>query len=96
MSLKLKRWNIAEFIRSDSDGRMLLEEILRDGHAKEVADAIESLARARGMALLAEELGISRDQLFDLVNPWDENFRDTDLRAAAARLVAGRPADAAE
>ena len=96
MTLKLKRWNTAEFIRSDSDGRMLLEEILRDGSAKEVADGIESVARARGMALLAEELGISSDQLFDLVNPWDDKFSDTAVRAAAERLVAGRPADAAE
>jgi probable addiction module antidote protein len=96
MSLKLKHWNAAEFIRSEDEGRMLLEEIVRDGSAEEIADGIEAVARARGMYLLARELGISREQLFDLVNPWDEKFDAGALREMADRLVAGRPADAAE
>jgi probable addiction module antidote protein len=96
MSLKLKKWNTAEFIQNDQEGRLLLEEIMRDGTAEEIAHGIEALARARGMELLARELEIPRQELFDLVNPWDDKFEADAVRDVAERLVANRPADAAE
>lgn len=58
MSLKLKNWDTAEHIESDAYGRLLLEEIAREGSAADIAHGIDALARARGMSLLAQELGL--------------------------------------
>jgi probable addiction module antidote protein len=96
MSLKLKKWDTAEFIQSDADGRLLLEEMAREGDAADLARVIEALARARGMSLLAQEIGLSTEALFDLCNPWENKLDEAGLREVANRLIAGRPADAAE
>jgi probable addiction module antidote protein len=96
MSLKLKKWDTAERIQSDADGRLLLEEIAREGSAVEIAHGIDALARARGMSLLAQELGISPTALFELINPWDDKFEEHKLHQIAERLARNHPADAAE
>ena len=70
MPPKLKSYDSAEFLRDEGDCRIYLEEVAKDGDAAEIADAVAIVARARGIVLIAREIGLSRDELFDLLNPY--------------------------
>lgn len=98
MTLRTKRWDPADWMADENDGRLFVAEVLRDGKetAGEIASALDVAARARGMTDLARELGISRESLFELVNPYNDEFDHEALRGLAKRLIANLPADAAE
>ena len=91
MTVKLRRWEPAEGLVDSRSERLFLEEVAKDGEPHEIADAIEIVAKARGMRALASELGMSPNRLFKLVNPYNDEFDLAALREAADRLMAGRP-----
>jgi probable addiction module antidote protein len=91
MTVKLRRWEPAEGLVDGHSERLFLEEVAKDGDPREIADAIEIVAKARGMRALAAELGISPNRLFKLVNPYNDEFDLAPLQEAADRLMAGRP-----
>lgn len=87
MTLKTKKWDAAEHMRDEEEERMFLEEVASDGTPAELAHAIEIVARVRGMRLLARETGLPLDDLFDLINPYDDDFDGAALRKACDALI---------
>ncbi len=47
--MELSKWDAAEYIRTDEDARLLLEEAAKDGDAGDIAAAIGEVARAYGL-----------------------------------------------
>src|ERR1700712_5525238 len=57
-------YDTAENLRTPEDIALYIEAVLEDGDPALVADAIGVVARARGMAQIAQETGRSREQLY--------------------------------
>ncbi|MCJ2084415.1 putative addiction module antidote protein [Methylobacterium sp. E-005] len=57
-------YDTAEHLRTPEDIALYIEAVLEDGDPALVADAIGVVARARGMAQIAQETGRSREQLY--------------------------------
>ncbi|MBC7986435.1 MAG: putative addiction module antidote protein [Sphingomonadaceae bacterium] len=64
MPLETTPFDVAEHLTSDERVAAYLEEAFDDGDPALIAAALGDVARARGMARLAEEAGISREALY--------------------------------
>jgi probable addiction module antidote protein len=64
MPLETRPYDTAEHLRTQEDIVLYIEAVLEDGDPALVADAIGVVARARGMAQIAQETGRSREQLY--------------------------------
>lgn len=64
MSLKTKLLNAAEFLKTPEEVADYLEEAFADGDPAFIAAALGDAARARGMAWVANETGLSRESLY--------------------------------
>lgn len=66
MTLKLKKWDSAEHLRTDEDMVLYLEACLEEAgdDVAFITKAIGNIARARGMAQLASETGLGRESLY--------------------------------
>ncbi|QGY04826.1 putative addiction module antidote protein [Methylobacterium mesophilicum SR1.6/6] len=64
MPLETRPYDTAEHLRTPEDIVLHIEAVLEDGDPALVADAIGVVARARGMAQIAQETGRSREQLY--------------------------------
>lgn len=58
------RYDAAEFLESDADIVAYLNAALEDGDPNLASAALGDIARARGIAQLAKETGITRDDLY--------------------------------
>lgn len=57
-------FDAAEFFTDPVDQAELLNEALASGNAAFVANVLGTIARARGMAQVAEEVGVTREGLY--------------------------------
>lgn len=89
MTVQIKRWEPAEALLDAESERLFLAAVAEGGDLAELADAIEAVAKARGMRVLAEELGVPAKGLFDLLNPYDSALDHSALRQAADKLISG-------
>jgi probable addiction module antidote protein len=64
MKLKTTKWAVAKFLNSEKDISTYMEEAFKTGDASYVAHALGVVARAKGMAEIAEQTGLSREQLY--------------------------------
>ena len=64
MPLETTPFDIAEHLTSNARIAAYLEEAFEDGDPAFIASALGDIARARGMAGLAKETGISREALY--------------------------------
>jgi probable addiction module antidote protein len=66
MTLKLKKWDSAEHLRTEEDMVLYLEACLEEAgdDVAFITKAIGNIARARGMAQLASETGLGRESLY--------------------------------
>lgn len=65
-TIKLKKWDSAEHLKSDEDMALYLEACLEEagGDAAFIAKALGTIARAKGMTQLAKETGLGRESLY--------------------------------
>jgi probable addiction module antidote protein len=65
-AVKLKKWDSAEYLKSDEDMALYLEACLEEAgdDAAFVAKALGTIARAKGMTQLAKETGLGRESLY--------------------------------
>ena len=65
-SIKLKKWDSAEHLRSDEDMAAYLEACMEEAgdDAAFIAKALGTIARAQGMTQLAKETGLGRESLY--------------------------------
>ncbi|HHA1936230.1 TPA: addiction module antidote protein [Enterobacter ludwigii] len=65
-TLKLRKWDSAEHLKTDEDMVAYLEACIEEAgdDAAFIAKALGNIARARGMTQLAKETGIGRESLY--------------------------------
>ena len=89
MNVETKRWDAAKALLDTETERLFLSAVAEGGDPAELADAIDAVARARGMRELGRELGVSAKGLFDLLNPYGSAVDQSALRQAADKLMSG-------
>lgn len=62
--IKLQPFDAADYLKSEEDVLAYLEAVLDDGDPRLLAAALGDIAKARGMAHLAAETGLSRESLY--------------------------------
>jgi probable addiction module antidote protein len=87
----LPEFDAARYLQSESSIAAYLTDILEANDAGLLAAALGDIARARGMAEIAEAAGITREALYKALRPDSAPRFDTVSRVCAAlgvRLVA--------
>lgn len=66
MSIKLSRWDTAEYLKTEQDIQAYMEAVLEEGGDDPafILHALGVIARARNMSQLAREAGLSREGLY--------------------------------
>ncbi len=66
MTLKLRKWDSVEHLKTDEDMAMYLEACIEEAgdDAAFIAKALGTIARARGMSQLAKDTGLGRESLY--------------------------------
>jgi len=62
--IKLKAFDAADYLSSEEDMQAYLQVAREDGEPKLLAAALGDIAKARGMAQLADDTGLSRESLY--------------------------------
>ena len=57
-------WDAAAYLKSDNDIAHYLEAVFEDGDPSLVAAALGDVARAKGMAQIAQAAGLGRESLY--------------------------------
>lgn len=65
-TVKLRKWDSAEYLKSDEDMVLYLEACLAEAgdDAAFIAKALGNIARAKGMTQLARDTGLGRESLY--------------------------------
>ena len=65
-TLKLRKWDSAEHIKTDEDMAAYLEACLQEAgdDAAFIAKALGNIARAKGMTQLSKDTGLGRESLY--------------------------------
>ena len=65
-TLKLRKWDSAEHLKTDEDMAAYLEACLQDAgdDAAFIAKALGNIARAKGMTQLSKDTGLGRESLY--------------------------------
>lgn len=64
MAIETAPWDVTEFLTTDEAIAAYLEAALEDGEPRVVAMALGNIARAKGMAAVARDAGITREALY--------------------------------
>jgi len=64
MGLKIRKWDIAEHLKTDEDIMLYLDEIIAENDAPLLMAALGDVARAKGMTNIARETGLGRESLY--------------------------------
>ena len=80
------RYNVADHLRTPKEMAAYLEACLEeaDGDAAFIAKALGDIARAKGMAHVARETGLSRESLYKALSGERSPSFDTILKVVAA------------
>ncbi|WP_369989207.1 addiction module antidote protein [Pseudomonas xanthosomatis] len=62
--VKLSRWDVTDNLKSRQDMALYLEACLEENDPALLAAALGDIARARGMAQLARDTGLTREGLY--------------------------------
>jgi probable addiction module antidote protein len=65
-TLKLRKWDSAEHLKTDEDMAAYLEACLQEGgdDAAFIAKALGNIAKAKGMTQLSKDTGLGRESLY--------------------------------
>ncbi|MBF4989134.1 addiction module antidote protein [Methylophilus sp. 14] len=66
---ELPEFDMAEHIKTEEDIAAYLNIVLEEGDGAELAHALGVIARAKGMADIAEKSGITREALYKALRP---------------------------
>ncbi len=91
MALKTTVFDSAKYLVDNEAVAAYLSDMLEEGDASVLAAALGNIARARGMAQIAQDAGIGREALYKALRPGAHPRFDTISRVCGAlgvRLVA--------
>jgi probable addiction module antidote protein len=80
----LPTFEVSNYLRDDEEMALYLSAMLEDGTPAEIAGALGDIAKARGMAKLAEDTGLSRESLYKGLSGNRVPSADTLLRVIRA------------
>jgi len=66
---KLPQFDAAEYLKDDGDVAAYLNVVLEEGDPGALADALGTIARARGMNEIAKAAGLGRESLYKALRP---------------------------
>jgi probable addiction module antidote protein len=84
MTEKLLDFDIASYLDSDEMIAEYLSQVLFDGDADELLRALGYIAKAKGMASIAEKSGLGRESLYKALSPGSKPRFDTVLKVINA------------
>lgn len=84
MAIKTVAFDIVAELDSDEAISEYLRQVFEDGDSDEIVRAIGYVARARGMAQLARDSGLGRENLYNALKPGSKPRFDTILRVCRA------------
>jgi probable addiction module antidote protein len=66
MTMKLRKWDSAEYLKTEEDMVLYLEACMEEAgdDAAFIAKALGNIARASGMSQLAKDTGLGRESLY--------------------------------
>ena len=85
-TIKLRKWDSAEHLKTDEDMAGYLEACLAEAgdDAAFIAKAVGTIARAKGMTQLAKETGLGRESLYKALSGEGNPSFATILKVLAA------------
>ena len=98
-TIKTRPFDMANYLQGEEDVAEYLRQVLEEGDAAELAGALGSIARARGMTQLARDTGLSRESLYRSLSGECAPSSDTLFKVMKAlglqlSVVTARPAAA--
>ncbi len=66
---KTRRWDAADYLKSDEDMAVYLEAALEEGDAALFTAALGDIARAKGMTEIVRKTGLGRESLYKALSP---------------------------
>lgn len=84
MTIKTIPFDIVAELDSEENIAEYLRQVFADGDTDEIIRAIGYVARARGMAQLAKDSGLGRENLYNALKPGAKPRFDTILRVCRA------------
>jgi probable addiction module antidote protein len=86
MPLKTTRYDVAEHLRTKEEMALYLDACIEEsgGDAAFIAKALGDIARAKGMAQIAAETGLSRESLYKALSGERNPGFDTILKVVKA------------
>lgn len=64
MSVKTTKWDAAEYLDDDETIAAFLDDAMESGDQRVIVEALNTVARARGMTQIAKDAGIGRQALY--------------------------------
>ena len=85
-TLKLRKWDSAEHLKTEEDMALYLEACLQEAgdDAAFIAKALGDIARAKGMSQVARDAGLSRESLYKALSGERSPSFDTILKVVSA------------
>jgi probable addiction module antidote protein len=84
MSLKTKKYDVANYLDSDEMIAVYLDAAFEGGDISRIAEALGDVARARGMTKIAKATGLAREQLYKTLSAEGKPELSTVLKVMAA------------
>ena len=86
MTLKLRKWDVVEHLKTDADIALYLDACLEEAgdDAAFIAKALGDIARAKGMSQLARDTGLGRESLYKALAPGAKPRFETVVKVARA------------
>lgn len=80
MAIETKPFDAAKYLTDEADQLEMLRDAIASGHAGYIAAAIGTIARARGIAAVAEDAGLNRQTLHRALSDKGNPTLDTLVR----------------
>lgn len=86
MTIKLRKWDSAEHLKTEEDMQAYLQACIEESNndAAFIAKALGNIARAKGMAQLSKDTGLGRESLYKALSGEVNPSFDTVLKVVKA------------
>ena len=86
MTIKLRKWDSADHLKTDEDMQAYLQACIEESNndAAFIAKALGNIARAKGMTQLSKDTGLGRESLYKALSGEVNPSFDTVLKVVKA------------
>lgn len=86
MAIKTREFDAAHYLKNEKMMALYLETVLTEGTSQEFIQALNTVARAKGMTELANKTGIGRESLYKTLNSEKPKFESIQKILSALNL----------